>query len=81
MNQALKFEVVHGRQSNLVGGIDRTQGNTYVDSSIRDRELELLEKDQLFGEISGLGPPTDFFGMDEDYIPPPPKPKKKKNKK
>ncbi len=40
-----KFEAVHGRQSNLKGGIDRFSGNTYIDSAIREREKLLVEQD------------------------------------
>ena len=51
---ALKFEVVHGRASNLVGGIERYEDNIYADHSVREKELELAQKDPLFAEISGL---------------------------
>jgi len=34
----LRFEAVHGRQSNLLGGIDRFSGNTYIDAAVRERE-------------------------------------------
>lgn len=30
----LKFDVVHGRQVNLIGGIDREYSNIYVDATI-----------------------------------------------
>ena len=77
--------MVHGRASNLVGGIERYEDNTYVDLSVRERELELAQKDQLFGEISGLPQMMPPFGMEDEEeffpTPPPPKPKKKKDKK
>ena len=36
--QELRFDTVHGRQSNLVGGIERAYGNSYVDAAIKEQE-------------------------------------------
>ena len=34
----LRFDAVHGRSSNLVGGIERAFGNSYVDEAIQEQE-------------------------------------------
>ena len=35
---SLKFDAIHGRQANLIGGVERTNGNQYVDAAIKERE-------------------------------------------
>ena len=42
----LKFDVIHGRQANLIGGVERV-GNTYLDAAILEKE-RFLAQDELF---------------------------------
>ena len=38
----LKFEAIHGRQTNLIGGVER-KGTTYLDSVILEKERFLAQ--------------------------------------
>lgn len=40
----IKFEVVHGRQANLIGGVVR-EGNNYLDAVIVEQEKSMLAHD------------------------------------
>ena len=44
----LKFDVVHGRQANLIGGIDRQESNIYVDAAILEQLRRTTTNDDLF---------------------------------
>jgi len=67
LGSVLKFEVVHGRQSNFVGGVDRLKANIYVDSTIQQVEQQLAKEDLLFGEISGLSQQPSFNDFDRQH--------------
>ena len=85
--QLIKFDVIHGRQANLIGGIDRQEANVYVDAAIIEKQKQQLANDQLFAEMNDNWGLSDTFdgiptGSFDGHIPDvKPKNKKKKDQK
>lgn len=44
-HEQVKFDVIHGRQSNFVGGVDRKEANIYVDAAVLEKHKMQLAQD------------------------------------